>query len=478
MTNHIHLATGKAFKTGRTKKPGHFIRALRERPFKKSGSVPAYAGNFPSQLFMFGNGPDPNWPDPDGDGNCVSAGEAVNKTCAGIMISDATLYSWCVKNGTLNGADLEPVIQQMESAGFSQDSNIYGDGAPSAVDYTDLPTLQAALYAAISGGGGTVKCGVSSGALPSAAGNQNGWFMLTCSPDTSEDHNMEAVAFGTLAECVTMMNQAYPSLNLVVPSGADPTMPCIIMDTWGTLGIVGYTGAFLNFVDEAWLRSPSTVTTGTGKPTTLPVTVFIGLTPTPPANPLTVTVPAVTGTPGAAVTFSPSISGGTAPYTQTWAYGDGSIGTSPTWTYANAGTYTALLAATDSASPPNTATASCVVTIGSAPPPNPSGVLGSGTLADGTPFSMVPPSSVVPTGGAVLSPQTVTDLLADLGLSLLTPKDVQAVAKALEATYGMRPKFNFLGVVTALMQLFAAFQSGNAVAIQAALQALLTALGL
>ena len=56
---------------------------------------------------------------------------------------------------------------------------------------------------------------------------------------------------------------------------------------------------------------------------------------------------------GSTVTFAGSVSGGTAPYTDSWNFGDGSTSTGNTLTpshlYANPGTYTATLTATDSA---------------------------------------------------------------------------------------------------------------------------------
>ncbi|HEV2376909.1 MAG TPA: PKD domain-containing protein [Streptosporangiaceae bacterium] len=65
------------------------------------------------------------------------------------------------------------------------------------------------------------------------------------------------------------------------------------------------------------------------------------------------------------VSFTGSATGGTAPYTYKWDFGDGSTSTAqnPAHTYSNAGTYTATLTVTDSASPANTATAKVTTTV-------------------------------------------------------------------------------------------------------------------
>jgi PKD repeat protein len=54
-------------------------------------------------------------------------------------------------------------------------------------------------------------------------------------------------------------------------------------------------------------------------------------------------------TPGAPVTFTSNISGGTPPYSETWSFGDGSFasGLSVNHSYASTGTYTVKVTLTD-----------------------------------------------------------------------------------------------------------------------------------
>jgi PKD repeat protein len=83
------------------------------------------------------------------------------------------------------------------------------------------------------------------------------------------------------------------------------------------------------------------------------------------------------------VSFTGSASGGTAPYTYSWNFGDGSAASTaqnPSHTYSSAGTYTAKLTVTDSASPPNTASSTVSITaspIAGTPPGPPTGLTAS-----------------------------------------------------------------------------------------------------
>lgn len=337
MKDHVHLATGKIFPRGAKPTPRHLLCGA--MPFRATVTPPPFYGIFPGKLSMWGNGPDSNWPDPGGDGDCVSAEEAFNKACKGIFIEDKPLYDWCVANGTLNGANLQPVIQQMQASGFKQDGNVYGDGEALSINYADIPTMQAAIYTA-GQTGGCVKFALAADELPSGAGNNNGWFMTSDSPDQNYDHCMAANFYGTAQQFVDAMNAAYPGLGLTLPSGVSPTLQGVAVFTWATIGFCSWP-AFINMTGEAWIRSPSTVITGTGTPTSDPVYVAGGSptpppvcppgqhpdpvtgqcvpdNPTPPPVNLTVTIPdQVIQVPGFFVPHSVTVKGGTYPCTPT-----------------------------------------------------------------------------------------------------------------------------------------------------------------
>src|SRR5215467_10339564 len=86
------------------------------------------------------------------------------------------------------------------------------------------------------------------------------------------------------------------------------------------------------------------------------------------AVPLTATAAGTpkTGNAPLNVSFTGSASGGTAPYSYSWNFGDGSAASTvqnPSHTYSSAGTYTATLTVTDSASPANKATSTVTIKV-------------------------------------------------------------------------------------------------------------------
>ncbi len=73
-----------------------------------------------------------------------------------------------------------------------------------------------------------------------------------------------------------------------------------------------------------------------------------------------------TGNAPLSVNFTGSATGGTAPYSYSWNFGDGSAASTaqnPSHTYSSAGTYTATLTVSDSSSPPKTASSNVTVTV-------------------------------------------------------------------------------------------------------------------
>jgi PKD repeat protein len=100
---------------------------------------------------------------------------------------------------------------------------------------------------------------------------------------------------------------------------------------------------------------------GTSAPATQSVNVVSVLTVSAGSN--------FSGNEGASVTFQGSVTGGTAPYTYSWNFGDGTTASgslTPSHTYADNGTYTAVLWVIDSAG--YSGSGSVVATINSVPP--------------------------------------------------------------------------------------------------------------
>src|SRR3989475_3819019 len=133
--------------------------------------------------------------------------------------------------------------------------------------------------------------------------------------------------------------------------------------------------------------SSKTVTTSTPPP---PSTSFTSSPTSPQVN--------------SPVTFASTTSGGTAPYSIAWTFGDGgsATGATVTHTFTSAQSFTVTETATDSSSPPQTATSSKTVTV-SPPPP----LSTSFTFLPATPLvNTLVTFTAVTTGGT--SPYTVT----------------------------------------------------------------------
>jgi PKD repeat protein len=97
--------------------------------------------------------------------------------------------------------------------------------------------------------------------------------------------------------------------------------------------------------------------------------------PPPPPPPLTASFSYSPSSPsvGQQVTFTSSATGGSAPYSFSWTFGDGSTGAGPsaTKTYSSGGTFTIILTVRDGGSPQQSATSQQSVTVTTPPPPPP-----------------------------------------------------------------------------------------------------------
>jgi hypothetical protein len=251
-----------SFKRGAIPTPRYKLAAA--VPHKIRGTTPTQVIVVPSFLEMWLN---------DQDGDCVTAEEAAAKAVYSVFcgqpetkITDATVLAFCNKYDFLNGANLTDVMDKMISDGFQQDSG-YKDGPYTSVDFSNEAALQNAISK------GQVKIGIDADALPSGAGNGNGWYATGGSPGqfTNEDHCVGLPGFGPAAAVFSALG--VPS----VPSGFTGT--AYMLYTWGGIGVVDHAW-IMSTCGEAWLRSPTTVGISPIPPTPVPP-----VPPTPPIPP-------------------------------------------------------------------------------------------------------------------------------------------------------------------------------------------------
>lgn len=247
------------FKTGAHPTPRH--KLLATHPFRQS-NAPAQAAFVPKKLSYWLN---------DQYGDCVTAEEAFKCACDNPedFVADSVVQTWASANGVLNGADLTQVMDAMQKNGFLQSPNTYNDGPYQGVDYSNEAVLQAAIAT------GPVKVGLDSSALPSGAGNGQGWYATGGTPGqfSNEDHCCALCGYGTA-------QWLYQQLGVALPSALQPTQMGYLFFTWSTIGFVDHAW-IMSTVGEAWIRTPSTVIVG---PEPQPIPPGPGpAPPTPPA---------------------------------------------------------------------------------------------------------------------------------------------------------------------------------------------------
>jgi PKD repeat protein len=152
--------------------------------------------------------------------------------------------------------------------------------------------------------------------------------------------------------------------------------------------------------------------------------------------------PDQTAVPGTVVGFSGSASGGIAPYTYTWAFGDGTTGSGATvsHTYAAASAYTVTLTVKDTAGTTAQDTASVTVSTGTTPPPPSSG--GTGQTLTFTPAADATIRSGAPTAnyGGAATLETDASPVQDFLLKFnVTGVQGQPLTKAALRLYATNP---------------------------------------
>ena len=261
----ISALTGQPFPRGAIPTPRHKLQQA--VPHLVLFAPPPQFGVAPKNLNMEGN---------DQYGDCVSAEEAFAKAVwslicglAELMPTAAECIAFARQYGYLNGANLTDVMDTMKSRGMSIGGKLYYDGNYAGVDYSNETTLQSAITV------GPVKVAIDANALPSGAGNRQGWVAVGGSPNQfpNTDHCICYFGYGP----ATFL---FGLLGLSVPSGLSATKTYYLAYTWATIGVVDHDW-IMSTTTEGWVRSPTTpgqVPTPTPTPPTPPPTP----TPTPP----------------------------------------------------------------------------------------------------------------------------------------------------------------------------------------------------
>lgn len=198
-------------------------------------------------------------------GICVTSEEMFNQDACGTFIEESTAIAWARKHGYLNGADLLEVMQSMVRDPIQSDGHGYSvSTTPKTVNFSDESALQAALSIA------PVKIGIDANALPSGAGNNQGWYSTSHATHQNEDHCVSLAGYGPA-------DYLYKQLGVPLPSGLAPTQQGYLLFTWSTIGFVDH-GWLMGCCSEAWLRDPTQVVDGKPSPNPGPVQTVPSIT--------------------------------------------------------------------------------------------------------------------------------------------------------------------------------------------------------
>jgi PKD repeat protein len=156
-----------------------------------------------------------------------------------------------------------------------------------------------------------------------------------------------------------------------VSNGLDPNS---VRWSFGDGGTATSTSATHTYAHPGVYVANLTATDFRGTTGTATVTVFVNAAPT-----VSVALAPTSPVAGSAVGLVPAVSGGTAPFTYAWSFGDGSTSTAaaPTHTYSGSGSFTVELTVTDSVGA--SASSNMTVTVASAPVSSSAVSLTSGT---------------------------------------------------------------------------------------------------
>jgi hypothetical protein len=195
----------------------------------------------------------------DVDGDCCTAEECANiAEQFGEDIDDAEVKKWARRNGFLNGAVPEEVIEALQEANadplIGPSGTKYYDGAPENVDWTDPKAMSSAINSGAATGKkpyAAVKMTVAAAQLNATydAGSQ---FAIGYQPDDDFDHCTGICGCGTAGGYAA-------AFSVTLPAGLDPATPGYQMFSWDGFRFIDQP-SLNNICCGATVRAPSSVT--------------------------------------------------------------------------------------------------------------------------------------------------------------------------------------------------------------------------
>ena len=186
-------------------------------------------------------------------GDCVVAEESNYKklistatNASEVEISSQETVNWyfAATGGQDTGMDIETAIVRMATVPLVDVNNRqHFDGKPGAIDFTNQTEVMRAIQY-FKG----IKIGIAADQLENTqAGYSNGWVLTGATQDTNYDHCVGLYGYG---------DASYLAFACGLTSTPQPLTPhefCVLMYTWGTIGIVNWK-SLQNICGEAWVR--------------------------------------------------------------------------------------------------------------------------------------------------------------------------------------------------------------------------------
>ena len=189
-------------------------------------------------------------------GICVSAEESNHfrawSTAMGypmVVIPTANVISWARRYGYLNGAMLPDVMDELKINGMTDAKGVvYKLKDYFSVDYTSQDAVKTGIFQYK-----TLNIAIDAGCLDAGFSSTNGWTVIKAVRGSSLNHCVGLHGYGSLAWLCSQFKVA-------VPSGVDSTQFCVVLYTWGSVGIVSWPALQAMMPDsEAYGREPGAV---------------------------------------------------------------------------------------------------------------------------------------------------------------------------------------------------------------------------
>jgi hypothetical protein len=181
-------------------------------------------------------------------GTCVTAEEGNYKKIIApatggkeLDIPGDNIVAWARQEGGMRGMFIPDAMTRMQTRGIKDASGKpHTIGKHGAIDWENPLEVKLAIHYCKA-----LKIGVAHSQVPQA--HRNGWVLTGARADRRVDHCVGIYGYGSAEYLARVCALDF------VPEGLDAKTFCVLMYTWGTIGIVDW-DSFVAITGEAWVR--------------------------------------------------------------------------------------------------------------------------------------------------------------------------------------------------------------------------------